>query len=81
MTAWQPIPDLRPTRTHECSKREEVTRSGSGTASPSPREWGESVTAIIELEGTWWAVSGDPPEYSTPIQFCPWCGVDLKTLI
>jgi hypothetical protein len=80
MTEWQPIPDLVPTRSHACPRREEVTRFG-GEESPSPREWGESITAILELEGTWWAVSGDPPEYSTPIQFCPWCGVELKTLI
>jgi hypothetical protein len=70
-------PDLRPTRTHERLEREEVTRAGSGTVRLS-REWGESITAISELEGTWWAVSGDPPECSTPIQYCAWCGAELQ---
>jgi len=35
MTAWQPIPDLVPTRIHACPKREEVTRLGGDVKSLS----------------------------------------------
>jgi hypothetical protein len=28
-----------------------------------------------------WAASYDPTEYSAPIEFRPWCGVELKTMI
>jgi hypothetical protein len=81
MTAWQPVPEVRPTRTHKCPRREEIIRSSTGSPSPAPREWGESITAVVELEGIWWSVSRDPPEYSTPIEYCPWCGIELKGLI
>lgn len=78
MAAPQSFPESEPTRTHVCPERNEVTRSGAGSSSPSPREWGESITAIVELDGLWWSVSGDPPEYSTAIAYCPWCGLELN---
>ena len=67
-----------PARTHACRNRELITRASSGSPSPSPREWGDSITSVVEFNGTWWSVSGDPPEYSTPIAYCPWCGTELQ---
>lgn len=64
---------------HTCSESSEVFDATEGTESPSPRDWGGAVNHIVKAGGAWWAVAGTiSPEYSTPIRFCPWCGVRLS---
>lgn len=63
---------------HQCAGRGVVLKSASEAPSPSPREWGPAVGEIVRHGGVWWAVACDssPPEYSSPIRYCPWCGVE-----
>ena len=61
---------------HECSRQDPI-QEAAPDARPSPKSWGEAITQIIRLGEQWWAVSGHSPEYSTAIEFCPWCGIRL----
>ena len=64
----------------------EPMRAGTGIDNPGqlrfpeplPAGMGLPITSVVEFNGTWWSVSGDPPEYSTPIAYCPWCGTELQ---
>lgn len=64
-------PEIDPSKIHECAQRREVVGS-ERARQPSPPEWGESITAVLELNQSWWAVAGSPPEY-------PW-SLDLATI-
>ena len=64
---------------HECRVRSRIHGRAEEARSPSPRDWGEAVDRVVRLDGIWWAVAGRmSPEYSTPIRYCPWCGVQLS---
>lgn len=40
-------------------------------------DYGYAIEAIIFRNGRWWAVNS---RCSTPIKYCPFCGVNLYTL-
>lgn len=63
MAAWPPVDDVEPSRVHDCHELKEFTGARSHMSGPSPREWGESIARIVEFNGIWWAVSGDPLWY------------------
>jgi hypothetical protein len=66
-----------PERKHECPGRPPNDDEEHGPR-PAPAYWGAAISQIGYLGGRWWAISGRmPPEYATPIRFCPWCGIDL----
>jgi uncharacterized protein (DUF433 family) len=58
---------------HDCPDRESVVgQLAAGEVRPAQKYWGQAVTTVGLLGARWWAISGDPPEYATPIRFCPW---------
>lgn len=64
---------------HRCPHRDAVHNAADGRVAPAPRHWGAAITEILQSDGSWWAVSGDPAEYATPVRFCPFCGADLQS--
>lgn len=77
---WGLTEPPRPDAIHACEARHDVYDAAQGAElTPSPREWGEAIGAIVLIGGIWWAVArdADVPEYCTPIRYCPWCGEDL----
>jgi hypothetical protein len=49
-------------------------------AAASPGEaalYGPAITAIVRSGARWYAVAEE--EYATPILFCPWCRIELRT--
>lgn len=64
-------------RSHDCKERAKVERAVAAADRPAPSHWGEAISDVVWLNGNWWAVAGEPPEYATAIRFCPWCGVPL----
>lgn len=43
--------------------------------------WGGAISNRMRYEANsrrWWIDNG---EYASPIRFCPWCGIDLGSLV
>ena len=66
---------------HQCRAfRSATERQAEVAQRPAPAEWGKAITTIVSYDNrTWWAVSGDPPEYASAIAYCPWCAAELQS--
>jgi hypothetical protein len=68
---------------HDCS---EIYRSLNFVgekylADPKPRGYGSAIDSTMEYDletARWWIGNG---EYGSPIRYCPYCGLDLMTLV
>ena len=62
---------------HDCGKGEEAHKGEDGA--PLHCGYGEAIQDGIGYDidaRRWWIGNG---EYSSPVYFCPWCGLDLET--
>jgi hypothetical protein len=57
-----------------CPKYNKVTNFGKDHQEFA---YGYAIEAIIFRDGKWWAIN---TRCSTPIKYCPFCGVNLYTL-
>ena len=76
--AWDvDLRHIEPERIHTCEAGEHLQAETAAAQSAEASEalWGHAVTRIERVGGRWWAHN---EEYSTRVEFCPWCGKELK---